>query len=218
MSRAIRYRLVFVFCALTILAAFYVLYSVVNTLSQLDGVERERDRWQRPDDILRALDVRPGSRVVDLGSGAGYFSLKLAPFVGGSGHVIAVDLRKVSLFFLKLRIMLRGYGNVQLVTGDVDDPHLPPDSADAVLICNTYHELSNRQLTLGHVFRALRSGGRVVVADREPAESSSNRHEITLAEANADLERIGFHTTRKDPALLTDPGGEVWWLMVAVKP
>jgi predicted methyltransferase len=86
MARAIHYRLAFasVIATFTILAVFYVFYSVVNTLGQLDAVERNRDRWQRADEILRALDVRPGSMVVDIGSGSGYFSLKLAPLVGES--------------------------------------------------------------------------------------------------------------------------------------
>jgi ubiquinone/menaquinone biosynthesis C-methylase UbiE len=209
---------VFVLCALALLTAFYVLYSVVNTLGQLDAVERDRDRWQRPEEIIRALDVRTGSSVVDLGSGAGYFSLKLAPLAGYSGRVTAVDLRKLSLFFLKLRTFQRGYGNLQLITGEPDDPHLPPDSADAVLICNTYHELSDRQAMLQHVFRALRSGGRVVITDREPGADSSDRHEVAMVQTAADLEAAGFRIVRKDPALLTDPEGEVWWLLSATKP
>lgn len=207
-----------VFGALAILATFYVVYSVVDTLQQLDAVERDRDRWQRPDVILRALNVRAGNSVVDLGSGAGYFSLKLAPLLGESGHVTAVDLRKLSLFFLKLRTFRRGYHNLQLVVGEPQDPHLPPTSADAVLICNTYHEMSQRQVMLQHVFRSLRSGGRVVIADREPAEGLSNSHEVALEQAATDLEGAGFQVTQKVASLLIGPDREGWWLLVATTP
>ena len=68
--------------AISILAALYTLSSISNTLDRLTVVEPERDQWQRPSDVLGSLGVRDGSTVVDLGSGAGYFSLKLADLVG----------------------------------------------------------------------------------------------------------------------------------------
>jgi predicted methyltransferase len=71
---------------------------------------------------------------------------------------------------------------------------------------------------LQHVFRALRSGGRVVITDREPGADSSDRHEVAMVQTAADLEAAGFRIVRKDPALLTDPEGEVWWLLSATKP
>jgi predicted methyltransferase len=59
------------------LLALNTLYAFTNTLNRLDAVESERDQWERPWDVLRALDLRPGNTAVDLGSGAGYFALKL---------------------------------------------------------------------------------------------------------------------------------------------
>src|SRR6185295_6794469 len=105
-----------------------------NTLNRLDAVESERDQWQRPADVLRALDLRPGNTVVDLGSGAGYFALKLSPVVGERGQVLAVDLRKLSLFFLWTRALLRGQHNVHVIVGKEDNPRLPAGAVDAVLI------------------------------------------------------------------------------------
>jgi len=88
----------FLVSAILILLALNTLYSFTSTLNRLDVVESERDRWQRPLDVLRVLDLRPGNTVVDLGSGAGYFALKLSSAVGERGQVLAVDLRKLSLF------------------------------------------------------------------------------------------------------------------------
>jgi SAM-dependent methyltransferase len=85
---------------LVVVPALFVLEEAVRTLGVLDQVERERDTWQRPDEIIRQLDLTPGNTVVDLGSGAGYFSLKIAPRVGPTGRVLAVDLRRESLAFL----------------------------------------------------------------------------------------------------------------------
>ena len=117
----------------------------VRTLRTLTIVERERDTWQRPDDILRALNLSPGMTVVDLGSGAGYFSLKIAPRVAPAGRVLAVDLRRESLAFLWIRAVLGGHANLHVIRNQVDDPKLPPGPIDAVLIANTYHELTAPQ-------------------------------------------------------------------------
>ena len=148
----------FLVSAIVIFLALNTLYSFTTTLNQLDVIESERDQWQRPMDVLRALNLREGNNVVDLGSGAGYFSLKLSPAVGKRGQVIAVDLRRLSLFFLWTRALLRGQGNVRVVVGEENNPRLPAGTVDAVMICNTYHEFSNPELMLGHVFRSLRRG------------------------------------------------------------
>jgi hypothetical protein len=66
-------------------------------------VERERDQWQRPADIIRALDIRQSSVVADLRCGAGYFALKLAAAVRPPGEVLAVDIRLLPLLFLRVR-------------------------------------------------------------------------------------------------------------------
>ena len=120
----------------------FVVYEAVQTLRILTVVEADRDRWQRPADILRALAVSDGATVLDLGSGAGYFALKLSPMVGPRGVVLAEDIRRESLTFLWIRRFLRGARNIQVIIGEPDNPHLPVGTVDAVLIANTYHELS----------------------------------------------------------------------------
>ena len=96
-----RIRLVlFLLSAIVVFTAMYVLYSAIGTLRQLEEVESERDQWQRPGEVLQALALQPGNVVADLGSGAGYFALKLSPIVGKKGQVLAVDIRKLSLSFL----------------------------------------------------------------------------------------------------------------------
>jgi hypothetical protein len=67
----------------------FVAYEGVQTLRILTVVEAERDRWQRPAEIVRALALSDGATVLDLGSGAGYFVLKLSPRVGARGVVLA---------------------------------------------------------------------------------------------------------------------------------
>ncbi|MBZ5607275.1 MAG: methyltransferase domain-containing protein [Acidobacteriia bacterium] len=209
----------FLVCAILIFLAFNTLYSFTNTLHQLDVVEAERDRWQRPVDVLRALDLRAGNTVVDLGSGAGYFTLKLSPAVAKRGQVLAVDLRRLSLFFLWTRAVLRGQHNVHVVLGEEDNPRLPAGAVDAVLICNTYHEFRNPELMIEHIFRALRPSGRLVVVDRAPpATEGQHTHEVPLANVESELQSRGFDIVSRQDRFIDRPGDDLWWLLVARKP
>src|SRR5579884_3667071 len=102
-----------------------VAYQGVRTLQQLTSVEAERDQWQHPAEILNALELRPGNTVADLGSGSGYFALKLSPAVGPEGTVLAIDIRRLSLSFLWVRTLLKGRHNVRTILGEPENPHLP---------------------------------------------------------------------------------------------
>jgi predicted methyltransferase len=209
----------FLLTAIFIFVTMYVLYSGINTLQRLEVVESERDQWQRPLDVLRALDLREGATVVDLGSGAGYFALKLSPAVGMRGQVLAVDLRRLSLSFLWTRALLRGQRNVHVIVGEEDNPRLPTSTVDTVLICNTYHEFSNPELMLNHIFRSLRPGGHIVVVDRAPrATEAEHTHEVPLTVVEGELRQKGFKIVSQDDHFIARPGDELWWLLVARKP
>jgi predicted methyltransferase len=210
---------------LGVVPALFVLEEVIRTLRVLDQVEHERDTWQRPDEIIRQLDLTPGNTVVDLGSGAGYFSLKIAPRVGPTGRVLAVDLRRQSLAFLWIRATLHRFWSLRVIRGEVDDPRLPPGPIDAVLIANTYHELSSAPPILRVLHTAMRPGARLVVVDRAPRSPDHIRslpaahHEMVAAVAERQINQQGFQTVLREEGFIDRPGDEdVWWLLVFRKP
>jgi SAM-dependent methyltransferase len=206
---------------LVLLALFLIIglaglaFRGIRTLQTLTAVEAERDQWQRPADVIRALNLKDGSAVVDLGSGAGYFTLKLSDVAGASGKVIAVDLRRFSLLFLHIRAWLQGKHNIEIILGDPDDPHLPAGKIDSVLIANTYHELTAPQSILRHLSQALRRGGRLVVVDRSEGEA---HHHVSPEAAEMALRREGFEITSRDDTFIERSGEDSWWLIVAARP
>jgi predicted methyltransferase len=219
-SWAVRGRLLlFLLSAIAVLGAMYVLYSGVNTLRILDVVEAERDQWQRPSAVLRALDLHEGNVVADLGSGAGYFTLKLSPVVGSRGEVLAVDLRKLSLTFLWVRAALRSPRNIHVIAGEEDDPHLPAGALDAVLIANTYHEFRDPRRMLSCVFRSLRAGGRLVIVDRRPRVGERfSGHHIALDAVESEVRRGGFEIVGAQNPFIDRADDDPWWLLAARKP
>ena len=208
-----------------VLLAGFVVDQVVRTLQFLTAVERERDTWQRPDEIIRQLQVSAGDTVVDLGSGAGYFALKIAPRVAPDGRVLAVDLRRQSLAFLWIRATLAGHSNLHVIHGRGDDPQLPPGPVDAALVANTYHEIATPEPVLRALFASMRPGARLVVVDRGPRHAiesggaTAEHHEITAAVAEHQINQQGFETFDRDDRFIDRPMDEdLWWLIVFRKP
>lgn len=216
--------LLFFLVALAVLALMNVGYSALNALSRLDIVEAQRDQWQRPSDVISALALQPGARVVDLGCGSGYFTLKLSRPVDPGGRVLAEDIRRLPLAFLWARTILKSEHNVHIIHGAVSDPRLPFASVNAVLIVNTYHEFAEPQSILSHVNSALVPGGRLVILDREPKPrnigvTEIGDHEIAPVRVESDLKGAGFQIIDvRDPFITADPDKETWWMIVARKP
>ena len=187
------------------------LYKGINTINRLAVVEFERDQWQRPSDVIAALGLKDGSVVADIGAGAGYFALKLSSAVGGSGKVLAVDIRPLPLVFLWARAFSRDQHNIRLVVGDLNDPHLPAGILDAVLIANTYHEFADPELILDHTWKSLRVGGRLVVLDRgltapELAQGQVPPHELPPDPVELELREKGFEILERQDRFVFPSG------------
>ena len=117
--------LLFFLGAVAVLFLANIGYSALSTFSRLNAVEAERDQWQRPSEVIQALDLRPGNVAADLGCGSGYFTLKLSSPVGRDGQVVAEDILRLPLIFLWFRAASRQEQNVRIVLGEPSNPHLP---------------------------------------------------------------------------------------------
>ena len=124
----------------------------------------DRDEWQQPDRIMDALQVADGSRVADFGAGGGWFTVRLARRVGPNGVVFAQDVQREMIDSIRRRAADQGLTNVETVLGTTDDPHLPPN-LDAVLIVDTYPQVSDPVRILGLVRAALAPGGLLGIVD-----------------------------------------------------
>src|SRR5688572_17317181 len=115
----------------------------------LDRAERERE--EDPDLAMRLMRVERGSAVADLGAGSGYFTIRLAKAVGSAGKVYAVDIQQGMLDLLQRAVARERLTNIIPVLAAENDPRLPPDALDLVLMVDVYHELSSPQVTLAHI-------------------------------------------------------------------
>jgi len=126
-----------------------------------------RDRWQRPQDVVERLSIRPGDIVADLGAGGGYFTFRLARATGPAGRVYAVETDPDMLAHLRRRVARERVSNVEVVEGSEADAHLPAGGADLIFTCDAYHHLSDRICYFARLRCALRPGGRLAVIDND---------------------------------------------------
>lgn len=124
-----------------------------------------RDEWQKPDEVVRALAIKPGDHVADLGSGGGYFTFRLAKAVSPTGKVYAVDVDKGLHDALAKRAKQEGFANVEVILAKVDDPLLPASGTDLIFTSNTYHHLSDRVKYFANAKKYLRPNGRVAIIE-----------------------------------------------------
>jgi ubiquinone/menaquinone biosynthesis C-methylase UbiE len=124
-----------------------------------------RDAYQKPDEVLKALALREGETVADVGAGSGYFTVRFARAVGDAGRVYAVDVSPEMIRHLNHRLRDAGIRNVVPVLSDPDDPLLPDASVDRFVIVDTWHHIDDKEKYLGLMKRMLKPGGQVVHID-----------------------------------------------------
>ena len=131
----------------------------------------KRDAYQKPEEVLRALALRPGEAVADIGSGSGYFALRLAAAVGPKGRVYAVDVDPDMVRHLNRRLRDAGTTNVTTILSAPDDPLLADGSIDRFFICDTWHHIDDQTKYLALLKKMLRPGGEVVMIDFKKEET-----------------------------------------------
>jgi arsenite methyltransferase len=139
----------------------------------IDLLERKnREDVQKSPKIMQTLAFRAGERVVDIGSGSGYFTFPVAQAVGPTGVVWALDIAPEMLAYLDMRVKARQAANIKLRHVTSDDPDISPGSADTILMIDTIHYVKDRTAYAKKLLPALAPGGRLVVIDYIPKPMS----------------------------------------------
>jgi SAM-dependent methyltransferase len=134
--------------------------------------------------VMDILKIKQGSSVADIGAGSGWFTVRAARRVGTSGNVYAVEINRDYLKHIEARAVKEKLSNIHTVLGKEDDPLLPRDSVDAVLILKTYHEVAQPILLLAHLRAAMRPGALLGIIDRNGnGKNHGINQEVVIKEA-----------------------------------
>ncbi len=158
-----------------------------------------RDQWQQPERVIQSLEIKPGDRVVDLGSGGGYFTLRLAKAVGSSGKVYAVDIDRDMTDLVAKQAKTENAGNVEVILGKPDDPLLPEAGVDLIFTVDTYHHFENRVNYFAKLRKVLRPNGRIAIIDfdRRAWFEGLWRHYTPSEFIKREMEAAGFSLQRE---------------------
>ena len=126
----------------------------------------KRDQNLQINRVMDLLKIKEGSCVADIGAGSGWFTVRAARRVGGKGKVYAVEINPEFLDHIDRRAAGEKLTNIHTVLGKEDDPLLPPESVDAVLVLKTYHEIAQPILLLSRLRRSLRPDALLGIIDR----------------------------------------------------
>ena len=131
----------------------------------------DREAWQKPDQVMDALHIAEGTTVADVGAGGGWFTMRLARRVWPNGRVYAVDVQRLMIEAISRRVDREGLASIVTpVLGEDTDPKLPPNSTDAVLIVDAFHEMEDPVLWLKNASRTLKPQGRIGIIDYREGE------------------------------------------------
>ena len=152
----------------------------------------DRALWQKPDQIMDAVNVADGSTVADIGAGAGWFTIRLAQRVGPKGLVYAQDVQRLMLDAIKRRVQREGLENVRDETGARQRSESPGQGTrrDPDGRCLSGGSRESRRLP-SQPARALKPNGRIGIVNWKPGrggpgpEQLNERVERSVVEADA---------------------------------
>lgn len=134
--------------------------------------------------VMDLLGIVQGKSVADIGAGSGWFTVRAAKRVGENGAVYAIDINPEAIHYIDQRAQKEKLANVKATLSQPDDPGLPGNSVDAVLMLKTYHEVAHPVTLLRNLRPALRSGARIGIIDRNGnGEDHGVSREVVIREA-----------------------------------
>jgi predicted methyltransferase len=155
----------------------------------------ERETEEQPQLVIDALEIKPGQTIADLGAGSGYYSFRIAPLVGPTGRVLAMDIEPTMLEAVAQRATREHVANIRPVLCSEHDPNLAPHSVDLLFMVDVYHELEYPYEVLTKVREALKPGGRVALIEyraEDPEVLIKPVHKMSERQVRREMQAAGF--------------------------
>ena len=135
-------------------------YDVMNDIMSL-GTHRLIKRY-----TVELSALRPGQKVLDLAGGTGDFSIKFAPIVGETGHVVLADINEAMLNVGRDRLIDHGISdNVSVSQVDAEELPFADNTFDCICIAYGLRNVTNKEAALASMERVLKPGGRVLILE-----------------------------------------------------
>lgn len=133
-----------------------------------------RDPYDHRYEVVKAIGLKTGMVVADVGAGTGLFTRLFSPLVGPEGKIYAIDIAESFVKHIERQAEADGLKNVKGVVCTADSVNLPANSIDVAFICDVYHHFEFPHKTMRSIHRALKPGGSLVLIDFQRIEGVSS--------------------------------------------
>ena len=172
-----------------------------------------RDERLQINRVMDMLGIEAGKSVADIGAGSGWFTVRAARRVTPSGSVYAVDINPEAIQYIARRAKKEQLTNIKAILSRPDDPEVPVNSVDAVLLLKTYHEIANPVLLLRNLRSSLKPGARIGIIDRN---GNGENHGVSKEAGVHEAGQAGYDL--RDTQDFVKPDGMDYFLIFTVKP
>ena len=162
-------------------------------------IRKNRQKEESTEEMIKALELKPGMNVADVGCGNGYHSLMMAKLIGDKGKVYCVDVQQKMLDLLKKRAAEKKVTNIETILGKFTDPKLPKKKIDLILLVDAYHEFTDPEAMLEKMRASLTEKGVLVLVEfrkEDPEVPIKPDHKMSKKQINKELIANGFKLIR----------------------
>ncbi len=154
----------------------------------------DREAEEAPSRAISLIDLAKGETLADIGAGSGYYATRIA-LKFPKAEVIGVDIQPEMVSFLKRRATQLDLDNLTTNLGTIEDIKLPPESIDAALMVDAYHEFSHPYEMMTSVVSALKPGGRLYLLEYRAEDQSvpiKPLHKMSQAQSIKEMKLVGL--------------------------
>lgn len=178
-------------------------YSIESLVASFDSPERAE--WQQPEEVMALFGELGALRIMDLGAGSGYFTLRLA---ARGARVIAADVSDDFQEIIKEKLEKEEFqplsDHIELRKVAYDNPCLQREEVDGILIVNTWHHIDNRRTYMQKALEGVSKKGKIIIVDFKLGVPGGppDSHRLALKDAVEELEGLSYQTMEIDSLLL----------------
>ncbi|MGK7938683.1 MAG: class I SAM-dependent methyltransferase [Crocosphaera sp.] len=162
-----------------------------------------REQQEQPSKVIESLNLKPTDIIADIGAGSGYFSFRMSSLVP-QGKVFAVDIQPEMLEIIDFLKKENKVDNIETILGSLNNPNLPKNSIDLVLMVDTYHEFEYPQEMMENIVTALKPGGQVILAEyrrENPLIPIKTLHKMTEKQVKKEMNTVGLNWEKTEETL-----------------
>jgi len=172
--------------------------------------DSERAENLQIDRVMDILNIKDKQTVADIGAGSGWFTVRAAKRTG-TGRVYAVEINQEYIDYITKRAKEENLPNIKTILGKPNDPLLPANSIDSVMLLKTYHEIAEPIALMKSVRKSLKPGGLVGIIDKN---GSGDDHGLDQDKVVSEMKLAGF--TLKEQYDFVKPDGMDYFLVFEI--